>query len=523
MPDIHRSIADSYDEVPYHSIALPQTDPERLASLATLWGLTPASTGACRVLEIGCASGGNLLPLACRNPGSDYVGIDISPVQIRAGMARVEALQLDNVALHVRDVSNCDDLGVFDYIICHGVYSWVPPEVQTAILTLCARALSARGLAYISYNTYPGWKFQEVVRDAMIFWSGDATSSAERLARGRGLVDFLAGAASEDSTVRKVMQERASTWKDERTDYLLHEYLEADNRPCYLRDFAARAAAAGLAYVGDAIPATMSWAGLKPDVTRAVRAECGHDRIKAEQILDFIVGRKFRQSMLTPASGGHALSFEPTVERLSPLHFGGPIQREAADRGSGMASQAYRSLGGRRFTLSSPAAIAAADAIGRAWPGTVAWSGLIDAVRDGCPAHLQAQELTAFLAFAVECDVVRTRMTPVGRPRSATPDLVAPRHVRQMASFAARDASPAIANAWHDPVAIDEIELLLLPKLDGTRRADELVNVLLDAVERRRLRLSDGGQPLSGDALVDAARRLVDAAITSLRGKLLLD
>jgi len=67
----------SYDEVPYESQSFPQSHPNRLATLGRLFGLSPAPVAQCRVLELGCASGGNLIPMAYHLPESEFVGLDL--------------------------------------------------------------------------------------------------------------------------------------------------------------------------------------------------------------------------------------------------------------------------------------------------------------------------------------------------------------------------------------------------------------------------------------------------------------
>src|SRR5215213_643131 len=137
------TIGTSYDEVPYHGIALPMTHPDHLAALATLFGMRPAAVEHCRVLELGCAEAGNLIPMAYTLPTSHFVGIDLSSRQIEHGRALAAALDLKNLELHATDMCMIDDrFGQFDYIIAYGVYSWVPPDVQQTILAICQRRLA---------------------------------------------------------------------------------------------------------------------------------------------------------------------------------------------------------------------------------------------------------------------------------------------------------------------------------------------------------------------------------------------
>ncbi len=87
----------TYDQVPYESKPFAQTQPDRLASVARLVGLQPVSSRRCRVLELGSASGGNLIPLAVTSPESSFVGIDLSGRQIADGQKIISTLGLGNI------------------------------------------------------------------------------------------------------------------------------------------------------------------------------------------------------------------------------------------------------------------------------------------------------------------------------------------------------------------------------------------------------------------------------------------
>ena len=177
----------AYDAVPYESHAFPQTAPGHLAAVAYLFGLEPVDVRTARVLEIGCAAGGNLIPFAAFHPQARVVGIDLSSVHVDQGRRRVKALDLNNLELIQSDVAAMDPaaLGEFDFIICHGVYSWVPENVQEAILSACDTMMAPGGVAYISYNVYPGWKSKEIVRDAMLLRGGDRATPDEKLSYAR--------------------------------------------------------------------------------------------------------------------------------------------------------------------------------------------------------------------------------------------------------------------------------------------------------------------------------------------------
>src|SRR5947209_3687226 len=183
----------AYDEIPYPGFALPQTHPDRLATLATLFGMRPAPIDRCRVLELGCGDGANLIPMALTLPGSTFVGIDLAARPIAKGEAMVAALGLHNIALHQQDILGISErIGTFDYIIAHGLYSWVPPPVRGKILAICAAHLRPDGIAYVSYNTYPGGRLREIAREMIAFHTRGVTDPRDRIARARAILGVVA-------------------------------------------------------------------------------------------------------------------------------------------------------------------------------------------------------------------------------------------------------------------------------------------------------------------------------------------
>jgi SAM-dependent methyltransferase len=175
----------SYDEAPYASHPFPQSAPEHLEGIATLFGLTPAPPANARVLELGCASGGNIIPFALRHPGAHVVGLDLSAVQIAQGTERVRQLGISNLELRQMNLEDVDaSLGSFDYIIATASTAGCRTLCGRPSCAFAAQHLAPGGIAYVSYNTYPGWKAREIVRDAMLFRAGARTTPEDKLAYG---------------------------------------------------------------------------------------------------------------------------------------------------------------------------------------------------------------------------------------------------------------------------------------------------------------------------------------------------
>src|SRR5262245_53595780 len=203
----------SYEEVPYEGFALFLTHPNYLAALGRRFEVTTPPVETCRVLELGCARGDNLIPMAYSLPGARFVGIDLSPRQIAEGRAAIAELGLENIELREQSILDLGpDLGTFDFILAHGVYSWVPDPVREKMLRLCAETLAPNGLAHISYNTYPGWHMRSMIRDMMFFRARETAGTRARVHAGRALMKGLAQVlANHDNPYARCLREEAET------------------------------------------------------------------------------------------------------------------------------------------------------------------------------------------------------------------------------------------------------------------------------------------------------------------------
>lgn len=490
MSDIIDQIRDAYDTVPYDSHSFPTTSPDHLETVAHLFGLSAPRVETSRVLELGCASGGNILPLALRYPESRVVGIDLSPVQIDAGRRAAAELGLSNIELHQGDLGDiAPTLGVFDYIICHGVYSWVPPEVQEAILRVCCENLAPDGVAFVSYNCYPGWKAKEVVRDAMILRGRHAGSKERPLAYARGMIDFLSGVTDPNSLMGRIMAEQSGALNSFQDSYLQHEFLELYNSPCYFGDFAAAAEKAGLAYLGDAVPSSMFAASFGASVAGPLLRECGDSQIRLEQYLDFVSNRTFRQTLLVHADRAGDIRYRLDGERLRALHVAAflPPQGDAVLDDT---PRPYGPSGRSPLVLPQRSVKAAAAALTAAWPGTLDFRSLMAAVEAALPGESPADaevEVTDLIELLVMLDRGRFRLNPVAKPG---PAFAVPEAWRRYAACTAEAGMARIANAWHESVVLDVVEHCLMAHLDGTQEEGELIDRLVECVAKGDLSFS---------------------------------
>ena len=283
--------------IPYKTFARKETHPARLAALARLYGISSAPAERCQVFEIGCGDGGNIIPLAVLNPESRYLGIDSSQELIALGRERISELGLGNIELIADDILNYRPAtGEYDYVICHGVYSWVSPEAQRAILQKGATALAQQGLFFISYNTLPGWRQRGAVRDIMRVGASFARGIDER-ERVAAALSFLEVVAESSPNVSAYVREAAIRLRNSDPSYLSQEFLGEYNTPLLFTEFMNRAKDARLQFVSEARVAMMSYNDLSPQI-RDFLASLGSDEIKKEQALDMARNRTFRETVL---------------------------------------------------------------------------------------------------------------------------------------------------------------------------------------------------------------------------------
>jgi methyltransferase-like protein/2-polyprenyl-3-methyl-5-hydroxy-6-metoxy-1,4-benzoquinol methylase len=504
-----------YDATPYTSVSFPPSAPGQLAAVAHLFGLQTPEVTTARVLEIGCATGGNLIPFAAAHPQARVVGLELSPVQVDLGRARMQALGLDNVKFVAGDISRMDltALGQFDFIIAHGVYSWVPHEVQEALLSAIRRLLVAEGVAYMSYNVYPGWKSKEILREAMQLASGGSSTPKEKALAARGMAHFLEEVVPADGVLSRVLTEFRSHSEGFGDSYLLHDELEMFNSPCYFYEMLARVRAHGLGFLAEARPEAMFPGNYGPKVEQHLAEKCGGVQVLVEQYLDFVVNRTFRESLLVHGEREPQIRYDPDRARVRRLYIAAYVPPADAQTCLDNSRQEYVEADGATLFTNDPGIKAALDALSARWPWTLSRQDLVDAVHARLvgagltPSDSLPDLIDNLMGVLILQGQARYRLAPV-LPEPAAAPLWIDETARRMVDLTADETQASTFDLWHETHMLSPLDRHLLPLLDGTRDRDALVDALLAVHRLNPIPIERDGNPVSNesemrDALTD--------------------
>ena len=476
----------SYNDVPYTSFPDPARHPERLATIATLLGLEAAPVATCRVLELACGDGSNLVPIAATLPGATFVGFDFAAQPISRAKTMARELGLANVRLLELDLRDLpEDLGAFDYIIAHGLYSWIPAEVRARVMPLIARHLAPNGVAYVSYNTLPGCHLRRIVWEMLEYHTRDIEDKPGKVAAARALLNLVATPVGGDNMSQEAIRAEVRNAATSPDAALAHDDLSEPNEPVYFHEFVADAARAGLTFLAEARLSAMMGPGLAPQARQALGRL---DRLAREQYLDFIYFTHFRESLLCHANAPSQFVLQP--QRVRTLHASASLDLRRAAASKASPSEA------------DPELAAVENLLLAQWPRSVPVAELdrkraqdrpVTAANAPRPTELVVAEL--YVAGLVDLRTAPVAVVPIPGER---PEAFA------AARWMSRDRE-VIPSLYHEAVRYeDPLVRKLLALLDGAMTRDELCAEL--------------GGPLAGPT----GRARLDSVLEILASKALL-
>ncbi len=478
---------DHYDTLPYESIPFPDTHPTALNMLGRLFGIAAAPATRCRVLELGCATGGNLIPMAWHLRNSEFVGVDLSAAQIDTGNAIIAGLGLENVRLVQADIRQLDDgFGQFDYIIAHGVLSWVPSDVQQALFRLYQHRLDPDGIGYISFNVRPGWHSRGALRDMLLYHTRHLEDPLARLNTARDFLILLKEVyTSNDTPAAQAMLAEIRSLDDVHPSYLFHEYLETNNHVITFDEFHQQLTEHGLLYLCDSRLHTMFGSNTNAAGERFLDTVDGD--VAHEQYLDFFSQRTFRQSLVVHER--IEPNFEIDLESLDRLHCASDLQPVSPADPCGRETCTFRTADGKPIDIKDPLAASMLHHLYQCFPSTVPMTQLAaqaiakhgyDRAEGG---DLDAWRAELFGLFANNLVILTTEPRPFDNRRHELPQ--AGRLTQVLLGFAWQH----IPTVWHHSLDIDDFTRWLLTHLDGQHDQAALLQHLSDDLQSGKLRL----------------------------------
>ena len=519
MSDVE--LQNSYDRVPYRSAPFPQTHPSRIGAIARLFGMEVATTATMRVLELGCASGGNLIPLAQVYPEASFLGIDASGVQIEMGQKTIAEAGLRNVELRQADIADFQPESDYDFIICHGVYSWVPERVQSAILRICQQHLSPIGLAYISYNTFPGWKMRGTIRDIMRFRARSFDAHEDQLGQARTFLEFLTNSVGGEQSPYAMMLRRELNSISQADDfYLLHEHLEEINSPLYFYEFAERAAAFDLEYIAETDFGSCFLPNL-PETVRSMLVSVSRDRIEVEQYLDFLRNRTFRQTILCRKDRQPGRQAVP--ENLSDLYVSSNAVAERPNYDFRSTEELQFQRRDSRLKTTEPMVKVAFSELQKRWPERIAFRDLASMARSvasGQPVPIDQSFMTAetrrFAQTLLQCYSTAMIDLHCDQSRCGPYPHETP-FANELQVYQARTTTH-VTTLVHTELPLDDFQRKLIQCCDGHRTRVEISQELAELVRSGELIVyGNQGQRLGAESAAnEAVALLVDRSIDFL-------
>lgn len=488
-----------YDQFPYRGRPCTESHPSRLYTAAVLLGLSPAPAAVdrCRVLELACGDGSNLLSIAESLPAASCLGIDLAARHIATAQADAATLGLKNVRFMQGDLLALDpkELGEFDYIIAHGLYSWVPRPVQDRLLSLCKQHLAPGGVAFISYNVLPGWRVHSILRDFMMFHTHEQTDPRERLRGAREALTLFRelGKSSSGEMLRFVAEyaevfqnhlDSLGEWSD---SLLLYDALTPSNTPVYFSKFAGHIQENGLQYLAEA-DFQMPMPGVLPAEVFEKISDKVKSQVDLEQYLDFYRMRMFRQSLLCHAEAELPGSIDAAP--VAHLYVSALAQPEGAVEPTDTAIAVFKSPRDRSLNTNHPLTKAAMLHLIDSWPRAVPFAELVEAATARLRGRGKpAQDAAARSAVTLGLNLVRAFAHGPGLVflHAFSPEVAMAETARPLTRAMARLQAVRgheVTNVFHDNIGLPKLALQILALLDGSRDHAALCGELLSLVRR---------------------------------------
>lgn len=466
----------AYNKIHYEGVIAPNSFPDHLA-LCAIWhnsGHSPLQRF--RFTELGCGDGANLLPLAFYHRDSTFIGIDSSESALKRAQEGARTIGLRNVQLLNKDICEIEpaELAPSDYIVVHGLYSWVTEDARNAILNICGKKLSNKGLAYISYNAQPGWATRSIVRETLRRSTKVQEASLEQKSEQATKIasQILDDLPSRDYAFAALLAEELERVRDGKPFYVFHEYLTEFNEGFWLRDFVGNARQYGLRYVGDA--QFCRWEGQIPKDLRDELSQRDLDPIEQEETADLLCHRYFHASVLSrDGAPREIMSHKDILERVS-MATSLCAESDPFDLTEKVVERFIENHG-QVVTLDTAITKAAVVLLAAQWPAGMKLEALYQQasallIQYGCDVMGDARaQLMDELTTLFEAGVIDVRLTEPGGNKTASeyPKI----HALARYEIEHREA---LTTPYHMPLTLNDDMLKIAGVMNGCKSAKEL-------------------------------------------------
>ena len=448
--------ATTYDVVEWPSLPIPACHPVRMATVAALAGLSAPVPEQATVVDLGCGSATNLLSIAAAYPGVTAIGVDPSGNAIEKGQELAAAAELTNVQLvHGTEVPLAD--GQADFVIVHGVLSWVDARTRSAVIAEAARVLRDGGLAMLSYVVDPGALPRLVTHEIGMRVAAAELAAGKPEAAKAAVLARLQIASRQASTGFLYAVDAAAEFERvarEDAQVLFHDVLVPDWCPLAVTDLAEQALTDGLDYVGELRPPDRWRAQVQPSEVDGVIALSGDSAVAQQQYIDDMLGQAFHASLFVkgtaPASAAASAPAPATDVPITTWH----VRADRLDRWFDQPDRDHQAV---------------SDAIRAAGLSGLSL-GEIAAQTELAP---EAVLRIASRLDALACAVLAISGPPAASEAGEFP-LASP-----LARVQAQTEQEALTSLRHANVAVTDLRRrALLPLTDGTRDRAALIDAL---------------------------------------------
>jgi methyltransferase-like protein/ubiquinone/menaquinone biosynthesis C-methylase UbiE len=477
----------SYDKLPYPSKFFVQTHPDRLATQATLFGMSPGDVPTCRVLELGCGNGSNLIAQAYLLPDAAFVGVDLAKTHIDDAIAAAKELGLTNVEFRQIDVMEMSesDFGKFDYITAHGLFSWVPDFVRAKVLELYRELLNENGVGYVSYSAYPGAHQREMVQRTIRFHARSFSEPEEKVGKALSFLKFLSENTADRGTYQTALKDELKRHGTHAVSDVFHDDLSDVNQAFYFHEFASMLEAVDLQFLAEAELHAMGTQNLSAEARAYI--DSLDDIIEREQYLDLFRGRVFRQTLFCPKDVKLDRDLKPTSIDQFLLSSSLRPNRPNPDLASTKIEK-FTGFNNAGIEIDQPLAKSALAYLGRVWGRAVAFPELIESAKriladngySGDDWERQTDIVRAIvLQIVLASNMIELHVhQPAGFTEvSETPEISA------LARWQMRSAQNILTTLGLDMKIEDAVSRHLLELLDGTRDKTDLVYAMTEFIK----------------------------------------